>query len=76
MDQATQIRILRRAMKAKKLEDVGALSKASGVDVSLCRRYLDENPAEWVQIGSKNAPRIGAALGLDPAELIFGRRAS
>lgn len=49
-----------------------ALSKASGVDVSVCRRYLYEGERN-VEIGKKNAPRLARALGIDEAELVFGR---
>jgi hypothetical protein len=72
------LKVLKAAMKEAGFTDSDgnpdplALSRASGVDVSLCRRYL------WaeVEIGEKNAPRLAQALGIQPGDLVWGRSAA
>lgn len=65
------VQILREAMARK---DWGAVELAarSGVDVTLIRRYLNEE----VEVGAKNAPRLARALGVEPALLLFGECAA
>lgn len=75
MDQATQIRMLRRAMKAAQLDEV-ALSKASKVDVTMIRKYLAENPDHWVEIGKKNAPALAKALGVPVVQVLYGTQSA
>jgi len=48
-------------------EDGRELAKASGVHITLVRRYL----AGAVRIGPKNAPAIAAALGLTVVEVLY-----
>lgn len=64
-------RVLRDAMTAKGMDPL-ALAAASGVDVTLIRRYLDEQ----VAVGVKNAPRLAAPLGIEASTLVFGARAA
>jgi hypothetical protein len=72
------LKVLKAAMKEKGFVDADGnpdpnrLARESGVDVSLCRRYL------WgdVEVGDKNAPRLAEALGVQPGELIWGRSAA
>lgn len=47
------------------------LSTASGVDVSLIRRYLDD-----VDIGQKNAPRLAKVLDVEVMSLLYGEQAA
>lgn len=75
MDQATQIRMLRRAMKAAQLDEVG-LSKASKVDVTMIRKYLAEDPDQWVEIGKKNAPALAKALSLPVVQVLYGTQSA
>jgi transcriptional regulator with XRE-family HTH domain len=63
--------VLRDAMKAKGWDALAAAAE-SGVDVTLIRRYLDDE----VSIGVKNAPRLADALGVDVAALLYGQRAA
>jgi transcriptional regulator with XRE-family HTH domain len=44
------------------------LAEASGVDITLIRRYLKKQ----VNIGLDNAPRLAKALRCDPGLLVFG----
>ena len=56
--------------------DEHELAKASGVDISLIRKYLDDDADKRVKIGEKNAPRIAKALNVDLVELLYGHRAA
>lgn len=76
MDQMSQIRLLKRAMKAANIPDAVALAKSAGVDVTMVRKYLDEDPAKWVEIGKRNAPAIAKALNLPVAEVLYGNKAA
>jgi hypothetical protein len=58
-------------MAAKGMDAI-SLAAESGVDVTLIRRYLDEQ----VAIGVKNAPRLAEPLGIDASTLIFGEKAA
>ena len=64
-------RMLRRAMKAAQLDEVG-LSKASKVDVTMIRKYLSDDPDQWVEIGKKNAPALAKALSLPVTQVLYG----
>lgn len=56
--------------------DEHKLAEVSGVDITLIRRYLDEDPEKRVHVGEKNAPRIAKALSLDLLKLLYGNRAA
>ncbi len=56
--------------------DEHKLAEVSGVDITLIRRYLDEDTEKRVKIGEKNAPRIAKALSVDIVELLYGHRAA
>lgn len=70
-----QVRLLRKAMKAADMDE-HKLAEASGVDITLIRRYLDEDVEKRVDVGQKNAPRIAKALGIDTLKLLYGNRAA
>lgn len=70
-----QVKLLRRLMKAKRLNEI-KLATESGVDSSLIYRYLNEDESERVAIGKRNAPRLAKALGVSVVELLYGKRAA
>lgn len=73
-----QVRFLRRAMKTAGMDE-HKLAETSGVDITLIRRYLEDDPEKRVKVGEKNAPRIAKALNLTHdgiVELLFGSRAA
>jgi transcriptional regulator with XRE-family HTH domain len=58
-------------MKEKNMSKA-ELARASGVHHTLIGRYLDGE----VDIGEKNAPKIAHALGLEPGDVLWGKRAA
>ena len=60
-------KILRAAMEARNW-DVMRLSRETGIDDSLLRRYL----CEEVDIGLRNAPKLSKALSIPVTDLLFG----
>jgi transcriptional regulator with XRE-family HTH domain len=64
-------KILADAMKTKGWGE-SELAAASGVHQSLIGRYLRAE----VDVGTKNAPKLAKALGLDTLKLLYGPRAA
>ncbi len=62
-------------MKALDMDE-HRLAHESGVDITLIRKYLNEDPSKHVHVGEKNAPRIAKALNLDTIKLLYGPRAA
>lgn len=64
----TPLAVLRAALAASPLSEIQVASK-SRTAIGLLRRYREGK----VAVGPKVARRLGRVLGVEPAELIFGR---
>lgn len=68
--QETIIEVIERAMEERGITDM-ELSTASGVHITLIRRYLKGE----TRIGVKNARTVAEALGLTVHQVLYGEAA-